>query len=60
MRGKLLDEECYKAKISSNECGPKDTRKFCYGLMDMSTEEHLEKCIECGAYVNNATPLSGS
>lgn len=57
LRGKLLDEDCKKAKISSNECGPKDTRKFCYGLTDMSTEEPLQKCKECGAYVNNVTPL---
>ena len=57
LRGKLLDEDCKLATISKNEFGPKDTRKFCYGLTDMSTEEPLQKCKECGAYAYNATPM---
>jgi len=27
--------------------------------MDSSTEEIIEKCFECGAYVGNAQPLKG-
>lgn len=55
-RGKQLDEDCKKAKISIHEYGMSDKRKFCYGLMDMMTEEAFEKCVKCGAYVNNSKP----
>ena len=53
LRGKQLDTDCYRAKISKYEYGPKDNRKFCYGLMDMDTECVLRKCIECGAFIGN-------
>ena len=57
MRGKKLDDDCVKAKICSNEFGLNDNRCFCYGLIDCSTESYLEKCIDCGAFVDNAKPL---
>ena len=50
MRGKALDYDCKKAKISTNESGPQDNRLFCYGLIDCSTDDYLKKCIECGAF----------
>lgn len=46
-----------KAKISTNESGPQDNRLFCYGLVDCSTDDYLKKCIECGAFVENAKPI---
>lgn len=58
-RGKPLDEDCYKAKTSTNESGLNDKRIFCYGLIDASTEEHIEKCRECKAFAFNAKPLKG-
>ena len=57
LRGEKLDKDCYKAQISTHECGIKDNRKFCYGLIDASTECLLPKCIECGAHVSNATMI---
>jgi len=54
IRGKSLDEDCKKAIISTHEYGPDDNRKFCYGLYEMSTEETLEKCNICKAFVYNA------
>lgn len=59
-RGKPLDKDCKIAIISMHEYGTENNRKFCYGLMDMSTEEPLEKCKECKAFVNNAEhPANG-
>ncbi|WP_206457904.1 hypothetical protein [Anaerovorax sp. IOR16] len=56
LRGKPLDEDCKKAIISTCEYGPTDNRKFCYGLCEPSTEEVLEKCKGCKAFVDNAEP----
>ena len=56
-RGKPLDEDCRKANISTHEYGMEDDRKFCLGLMDMRTEDLLDKCRECGAYCINSKPL---
>lgn len=58
LRGKPLDEDCKKANTSKHEYGPYDNRVFCYGLyahggMSVDIEE---KCINCGAFVNNAEP----
>jgi hypothetical protein len=55
LRGEKLDADCRKANISTNECGIKDNRKFCYGLEDASTECLLFKCRKCGAHVSKAT-----
>ena len=60
MRGKKLDDDCKKAKISKYESGQHDPRNFCYGLTDCSTEFYLEKCIECGAFATNAKPLKNA
>lgn len=57
-RGKPLDADCYKAKISHHEYGMNDNRCFCYGLCaPHSVYEVHPKCFECGAYVDNAKPL---
>ena len=52
-RGKPLDRDCHKAKRTTHEYGHNDDRVFCYGLQDLSTEEPLAKCSECGAFVGN-------
>jgi hypothetical protein len=52
LRGRELDDDCHKANISTNECGIKDNRKFCYGLEDACL---LPKCRKCGAHVSKAT-----
>ena len=56
IRGKKLDEDCKRANISTNEYGPDDDRVFCYGLVDCSTDELIEKCKNCKALAYNATP----
>lgn len=56
LRGRKLDEDCKRACTSTNEYGPDDDRVFCYGLVDYSTDELIEKCKNCKAYVFNATP----
>lgn len=56
LRGKPLDDDCKIAIISTHEYGMEDNRKFCYGLMEMTTEEVLEKCKGCKAFVDNAEP----
>lgn len=53
LRKKKLDSDCLGAKIAAHERGISDNRKLCYGLMDMSTESALPKCLECGAYIEN-------
>ena len=58
IRGKALDADCKKAKVSTNEYGPYDDRRFCYGLIDRSTDDYLNKCVDCAAFVNNAKPLT--
>lgn len=55
-RGKPLDADCKKTKISTHEYGMNDDRKFCYGLVDCETDELLQKCSDCGAYCLNAKP----
>ena len=57
LRGEKLDDDCKKANTTINEYGPQDNRCFCYGLMDCSTESYLEKCINCGAFIDNAKPI---
>ena len=57
LRGEKLDDDCRKASVTINEYGPQDNRLFCYGLIDCSTDDYLKKCIECGAFVDNAKPL---
>lgn len=58
LRGKPLDSDCKKAHRTTHECGMKDDRVYCYSLLeDMSDWQIREKCRECGAYIDNITPL---
>lgn len=60
LRGKPLDNDCKQAYRTPHEYGMKDDRVYCYGLYeDMSDWKIRKKCRECGAYVDNATPLKG-
>ncbi len=56
LRGKKLDEDCKRCYTSSHEYGSDDDRVFCYGLVDYSTDELIEKCKNCKALVWNAAP----
>lgn len=53
LRGKPLDDACKKAHTTTHEYGPADNRVFCYGLFDPETDEPLERCKICGAFVRN-------
>lgn len=58
LRGKPLDKECYRANRTTNECGKKDNRVFCFGLYaEFSDCDICEKCLNCKAYIGNATPF---
>lgn len=57
IRGEKLDEDCKRAYTTSHEYGPDDDRVFCYGLIDCSTDDLIEKCRNCKALAYNATPL---
>ena len=60
LRGKPLDSDCKKGHKTTHIYGTKDNRVFCWGLYDdMSDWKIRKKCRECGAYVDNATPLEG-
>lgn len=56
LRGKPLDIDCKRARQTTHEYGWQDNRVFCYGLIDRMTDEHLQKCKECRAFVDNAEP----
>ena len=57
LRGKPLDEDCKRAKISKHEFGLNDKRCYCYGLFAPNTIYELHpKCQKCGAYCMNAKP----
>lgn len=51
LREKSLEPFCKKASISHHECGPKDNRQFCYGIIDTRTDELIEPCKICKANV---------
>lgn len=57
LRGKPLDKDCRLARTSSHEYGLQDNRIFCYGLIRPWSDEYLDKCRTCGAFVDNAKPL---
>ena len=60
LRGKPLDSDCMRANKTTHEYGMEDDRVYCYDLYeDMSDWKIRKKCRECGAYVENATPLKG-
>ena len=56
IRGKKLDEDCKRACTTTNEYGSDDDRVFCYGLIDCSTDDLIEKCRNCKALVWNTAP----
>ena len=56
IRGKKLDEDCKRAYTTTNEYGSDDDRVFCYGLIDYSTDDLIEKCRNCKALTYNSTP----
>ena len=60
LRGKPLNSDCMRANKTTHEYGMEDDRVYCYDLYeDMSDWKIRKKCRECGAYVDNATPLRG-
>lgn len=58
LRGKVLDKDCKTAHTTSHEYGLEDDRAFCYGLVDLSNDELLEKCKICKAYIDNSEPYT--
>lgn len=57
LRGCKLDEACKQANTTTNEYGLDDNRVFCHGLYNCRTDEIIEKCLHCKAFVYNAKPL---
>lgn len=58
LRGKPLDEDCKRAITTTHEYGADDNRVHCFGLYaNWSNCEIDEKCLKCGAYVDNSSPL---
>lgn len=57
LRGRPLDKDCYIARTCLHQYGFNDNRCYCLGLINKRNDEFLEKCLECKAFVNNATPL---
>lgn len=58
LRGERLDDDCKRAYTSSHEFGKDDNRVFCLGLYDICSDCILDKCWSCGAFVDNAKPLT--
>lgn len=61
LRGTPLDKECKRANTTTHEYGLEDNRVFCYGLYAPFSDSEIgdidKKCLNCKAYVLNATPL---
>lgn len=57
LRGYKLDEDCKRANTTTHEYGLEDDRVFCHGLYNCRTDEIIEKCLHCKAFVYNAKPL---
>lgn len=58
LRGKPLDSECKRANRTTHEYGLEDNRVFCFGLYtELSDCDIRVECLNCAAYVYNATPL---
>lgn len=57
LRGCKLDDDCKQANTTTNEYGLDDNRVFCHGLYNCRTDEIIEKCLHCKAFVYNAKPL---
>ena len=56
LRNAPLHWFCGKAYTTRHEYGPDDNRVFCYGTVDMMTDEYLVACKKCKAFVYNSTP----
>lgn len=57
LRGYKLDDDCKRANTTTNEYGLDDNRVFCHGLYNCMTDELIEKCLRCKAFLCNAEPL---
>ena len=51
LKGKKLNDFCYKANRSTHEGGPNDNKVYCYGLIDKKTDELIDECFNCKANV---------
>ena len=56
LRGKPLDPMCKKAHTTTNEYGVNDKRVFCYGILEAMTDDPIEVCRVCKAFVLNEEP----
>ena len=56
MRGKPLDPLCKRAYTTTNEYGLDDKRVFCWGIWESMTDEPVEMCRVCKAFVRNEEP----
>ena len=56
LRGKPLDPLCKKANTTTNEYGLEDKRVFCCGIWEAMTDEPIERCRACKAFVQNEEP----
>lgn len=56
LRGKPLDSLCKKANTTTNEYGLEDKRVFCCGIWEAMTDEPIEICRACKAFVQNEEP----
>lgn len=56
MRGKPLNPLCRKAHTTTNEYGLDDKRVFCCGIWEPMTDEPVEMCRVCKAFVQNGEP----
>lgn len=54
LRGYKLDDDCKRTNTTTNEYGLDDNRVFCHGLYNCMTDEVIEKCLCCKAFVYNA------
>lgn len=54
LRGQKLDDDCKRyGHTTTNEYGREDKRVYCCGLYNLMTDEPLEKCKVCKAFVKN-------
>ena len=57
LRGTPLDKDCKTAHTTTHKYGKDDNRIFCYGIVDLTNDELLEKCKVCNAHIDNSTPI---
>lgn len=56
MRGQPLEPICKKAHTTTNEYGLADKRVFCCGIWEAMTDDPLETCRVCKAFIQNEEP----